>query len=83
MSTPTTVSQPGEHIGDIDHLTMTSNAPVTQIIHLGFERDLDAKLDTGLWSEALDACEKSPGLRRMYWGRSHEHPEHVELHLGE
>ncbi|KAK4501306.1 hypothetical protein PRZ48_007114 [Zasmidium cellare] len=61
---------------------MTSNAPVTQIIHLGFKRNTDANLDdAGLWSEALNACEKSPGLQRLYWARSLEHPEHVELHL--
>lgn len=62
---------------------MASTEPVTQILHLRLENS-NAKLnDSGIWAEALDICERAPGFVRLYWGRSHEHPEHVELHVGE
>ncbi len=35
-----------------------------------------------LWSAALDLVEQSAGFQRLYWGRSLEKPENVQLHIG-
>lgn len=32
--------------------------------------------------EILDICERYAGLVRVYWGRSLEHPQHAQLHIG-
>jgi hypothetical protein len=60
-----------------------AGVPVTQIIYLTFNKSTGLKLeDTGTWAKALDHIEKSRGVLRIYWGRSLEHPEHGQLHIG-
>ena len=61
-----------------------STMPITQIIHLRNERRVEGHIfDDPKWQAALDHCEQAPGFQRLYWGQSHECPEHVELHIGE
>jgi hypothetical protein len=62
----------------------TTELPVTQIIHLRLAPSQDIGLtDRKEWQDALTVCEGSSGFKRLYWGRSHEHPEHLELHIGQ
>lgn len=67
-------------------IALMREAPVTQIIHLRFSRTADkagAKIfEDRRWNDAFDLCEKGSGFRRLYWGRSLECPEHVEIHVG-
>jgi hypothetical protein len=61
-----------------------SNIPITQIIHLRLDASQQIKLgDLKAWQKALDLCEQAAGFKRLYWGRSLEHPEHLELHIGQ
>lgn len=59
---------------------------VTQIVYLVISADKDLKdkaTETGtIWLQALDTIEGSAGYQRLYWGRSVEQPEKVQLHVG-
>ena len=59
--------------------------PITQIVHLKIPADRDLKDATSyhgrLWTSALDLIEQSDGFRRLYWGRSLEKPENLQLHI--
>lgn len=63
------------------------NSPnsVTQIIYLAIPSKhnlTDTKSYAGgLWARTLDLITSSQGFKRLYWGRSLERPEHVELHI--
>ena len=65
---------------------LNSYTSVTQIIHLSIPPDRylkDASSYHGsLWSSMLDLIEQSEGFQRLYWGRSLERPEDVQLHIG-
>lgn len=58
----------------------------TQIIYLTISPEHDLKdIDTksgAIWSQALDAVEQTAAYQRLYWGRSVEQPEKVQLHIG-
>lgn len=63
------------------------NSPntLTQIIYLAIPPDRDLK-DTqsyhgSLWYSVLGLIEHSDGFLRLYWGRSPEKPENVQLHI--
>jgi hypothetical protein len=61
--------------------------PITQIVYLRIPPDKNLKQDLSgyygkLWSSALDVIEKSDGFQRVYWGRSLETPENVQIHTG-
>jgi hypothetical protein len=61
--------------------------PITQILYLRIPPEKDLKESTGqyygkLWAKALDVIEKSEGFQRVYWGRSLEQPENVQIHVG-
>lgn len=61
-----------------------SEVPVTQILSFAFESEPVGGLkDNGEWAKILDLAERGPGAQRIYWGRSHEHPKHAQLHIGE
>lgn len=60
---------------------------ITQIIYLRIPPDKPLNQDPSgyygkLWSSALDVIEKSEGFQRVYWGRSLEVPENVQIHTG-
>lgn len=61
-------------------------APVTQIIYLHIPPDRQLKEGDSyqgkLWTSALDVIERSDGFQRVYWGRSLEHTENVQVHVG-
>ena len=59
-------------------------SPITQILYLSIppDRDLKGVVYGLLWTSALDLIEQSDGLQRLYWGRSLEQPENVQLHVG-
>ncbi|EME82099.1 uncharacterized protein MYCFIDRAFT_138827 [Pseudocercospora fijiensis CIRAD86] len=60
----------------------TSNAPVTQIIHLRLPDKTEKPIfEHQRWNEVLESIENAPGFLRVYWGQSLEHPEHVEIHI--
>ena len=59
---------------------------VTQIVYLSIPPDKNLK-DTDsyhgrLWSAVLDTVEQSEGFEKLYWVRSLEQPEKVQLHVG-
>lgn len=60
--------------------------PVTQIIYLQIPPDRELKESSTyhakLWTSALDVIERSDGFQRVYWGRSLERPENVQVHVG-
>lgn len=60
---------------------------ITQILYLNISPDqhLEQKhTDAGSqWSRGLDFVTAFPGFVRLYWGRSLEEPEKVQVHLGE
>lgn len=61
--------------------------PVTQILYLRISPDRDLKPGAGgdagdLWAKALDVIETSDGFQRVYWGRSLERAEEVQVHVG-
>ncbi|KAJ9617683.1 hypothetical protein H2204_013558 [Knufia peltigerae] len=62
-----------------------SSIPVTEILYLDVDpkSDLrDADSDAGrVWREMLELARTSPGFRDQYWGRGHEFPEKVRLHI--
>ncbi|KAF7191829.1 hypothetical protein HII31_06874 [Pseudocercospora fuligena] len=60
----------------------TSNAPVTQIIHLRLPSKTEKPIfEHHRWNDVLEAIEKAPGFLRVYWGQSLEHPQHIEIHI--
>lgn len=63
----------------------SENVPVTQILYLEVDPSKDLKdinLEAGqTWSEILKLNEKSPGFQQQYWGRGHELPEKLRLHI--
>lgn len=66
---------------------MLNMSPITQIIYLRIPPEKDLKESTEqyygkLWAKALDVIEKSAGFQRVYWGRSLEQPENVQIHIG-
>jgi hypothetical protein len=65
-------------------MTLPPNNPVTQIIYLTIpaEKNLKDGPTSKIWSKALTILESHPGFLRLYWGRSAEHPEKVQLHVG-
>ena len=68
-------------------LTNMASTPVTQIIYLNVSRDKTLSEDQSdyygrLWVSALDVIERSEGFQRVYWGRSLERPEDVQVHVG-
>lgn len=61
----------------------TKGIPITQIFHVSLPQKASGRLDADQqWLDVLDLCEQTPGFLRSYWGRSHEIPENVELHIG-
>ena len=66
-------------------MTLPPNNPVTQIFYFNITPEQALKDDsdaTKTWGKALDVLEQHPGFQRCYWGRSPEHPEKVQLHVG-
>ncbi|KAK5942713.1 hypothetical protein PMZ80_005279 [Knufia obscura] len=57
---------------------------VTQIIYLTIASGKDLKDSSSasgrIWSQSLDELEKS-NCQKLFWGRSVEHPDKVQLHL--
>lgn len=63
----------------------SEHIPVTQILYLDVDpsKDLtDAHSEAGHdWAEMLELSKSSPDFREQYWGRGHERPEKVRLHI--
>ncbi|KAJ9652690.1 hypothetical protein H2198_008057 [Neophaeococcomyces mojaviensis] len=57
----------------------------TQIVYLKISPDHKLSDNTSsagqVWSATLDTIEKSEGYQRLYWGRSVEYPQNVQLHI--
>ena len=65
--------------------SIPEHIPVTQILYLEVDpsRDLkDANSEAGRdWAEMLKLSKTSPDFRDQYWGRGHELPQKVRLHI--
>lgn len=59
---------------------------ITQIVYLTVPADTTLEDDASeagkSWSQALDVVEESIGYQKLYWGRSVEQPQKVQLHIG-
>jgi hypothetical protein len=58
----------------------------TQMIILPIKSDGDIEdkfsKEGRIWAVALNILEKSPGFRRLYWGRHVEEPGKTQIHVG-
>lgn len=84
----TLIEQPG-HPGRTEQRSQRNMAQqpvaVTQIhyFELADGSSSTTKLENyASFREILDTCERYAGFVRAYWGRSLEHPQHAQLHIG-